>query len=171
MSVAHAQALVPPERWVPLRGDQVVVNRGENWGYFVHRNGFVLHFPLATGRQRIVHYLGRTYDATTPLGYWEAQKHEKKGDRITFGKTGEFWRLFRDGKPTPYGIHDVEASERWMQLPDDERFKTYGCVAMGTESIDLFRDTFEQDDHDVKVWVMANEGEAQAKIAEIVHGT
>ncbi|MBI3619510.1 L,D-transpeptidase [Candidatus Peregrinibacteria bacterium] len=155
---------------MPLSRDEIVVNREDNRVSFVHRNGFVLEVPGATGQRGAVFYLGHRYQALTPLGEWDAKSYEIKSDHVTFGEAGEFWRLFRNGKPTPYGIHDVEASGRWMQLPDDERFKTYGCIAMGTDSIALFRDTFEQDNHDVKVWVVANDEQAQAKIAEIIAG-
>ncbi|MBI3331931.1 hypothetical protein HYZ99_03145 [Candidatus Peregrinibacteria bacterium] len=132
---------VPETRWQPEAGDVLLIDTKENVGYLVHRDGVFTTFRLATGQRRVVSYIGRTYDATTPEKSWVAQSPvEFKGDRITFGAEGRFLRLWDDGERTPYGIHPHLYNER--MLAKDDRFESMGCIIVSDAMMQVIEDTF-----------------------------
>jgi hypothetical protein len=102
---ATALAQEAQSMWEPQKADVFVVDVPHGMGYLVHENGEYISFPVATGRKEIVHYLGRTYNAETPLRTWVAKQKQIQNDRITFGVSGRFIRLFRGAEGSPYGIH------------------------------------------------------------------
>jgi len=132
---ASAQTLLPQEvpptlleEWQAQSGDGFVVDTKENMGYLVHRDGGYASFPVVTGQRRTVRYIGRTYDAATPNRSWMALSKETKGDRITFGKLGMFFRLFRYGsiEETSYGIHAHAYGDTMLGRTD--RYRSMGCI-------------------------------------------
>lgn len=127
--------------WEPAIGDTFVVDVGTNTGYLVHEDGRSLSFPVATGRKEYVHYIGRYYKANTPIRTWTAEQKQIKGDRRTFGVSGRFIRLFRDGENSPYGIHSYFKVADWMQ--EDERYFSMGCVVVTEEIMDVIEKTFD----------------------------
>lgn len=131
----------PVEDWTPLPGDAFIVDTKLNMGYLLHGDGGYTSFKVATGQRRVVRYIGRTYNATTPVRRWAGLKVETKGDRITFGKEGTFLRLFYKNENTPYGIHSHAYWEK--MLSDEERFKSMGCVIVSDDMLDVILKTFE----------------------------
>ena len=83
---------VPRDTWKPEVGDRLIVDTNDNMGYLIHPDGVYLEFKVATGQRRVVRYIGRTYDATTPEESWVAKSLHIKADRITFGPNGHFPR-------------------------------------------------------------------------------
>ena len=133
---------VSPAGWQPEIGDVFVADTRENKGYLIHRDGVYIEFPIATGKRSTVYYIGRMYNATTPTAHWKAKSLHVKGDRITFGKTGEFLRLYKNGTDsTPYGIHGHAYSQR--MLADDARFRSMGCVIVSDDVFEVIQRTFE----------------------------
>ena len=98
--------LIPLDQWVPEAGDRLIVDTEQNVGYLVHESGNYTKMKVGSGKRQVVRYIGRVYNATTPEKYWVVKSTHIQGDRITFGKTGRFLRLYKDGDThTAYGIH------------------------------------------------------------------
>lgn len=150
----------PLADWQPQRGDSFVADTENNIGYLVHRNGEFATFSIATGQRRVVRYIGRTYNASTPNASWRVLSNEVKGDRITFGKQGRFLRLSKlDGNEperTPYGIH----SHAYIQkmLSDELRYKSMGCVLVSEDVLDVVIDTYNLNDQSLDVFTVSGLG-------------
>lgn len=149
LSIVSANSLpseLPPtriEEWRPILGDSFVVDTLSNIGYLVHADGGYTSFPVVTGQRRVVRYIGRVYDATTPTRTWIVRSQEVKGDRITFGRQGKFLRLFKgsDDDRTPYGIHSHAYAEQ--MLLGQDRFRSMGCIIVSDPVLDVLVATFE----------------------------
>ena len=110
-------------------------------GYLIHDDGEQLSFPVASGRNEYVSYIGRYYKAATPIRSWTAEQKQIKGDRRTFGISGRFIRLFRSGESSPYGIHSYYKVADWMQ--EEKRFFSMGCIVVTEEVMDIIEWTFD----------------------------
>lgn len=139
-SVAAGSGTADVATWQPATGDTFVVDVASNTGYLVHANGEQLSFPVATGRKGYVSYIGRHYKAETPIRTWTAEQAEIKGDRRTFGVSGRFIRLFRNGENSPYGIHSYYKEKEWMNA--DGRYFSMGCIIVTEEMMDMLQKTF-----------------------------
>lgn len=158
-SLPSEQAPTNIEEWQPIAGDSFVVDTEENIGFLVHADGGYTSFPVVTGQHRVVRYIGRVYDATTPVRTWTALTQEVKGDRITFGKRGLFLRLFRSGDDrTPYGIHSHAYAEKMLGSID--RYRSMGCIIVSDSVLDILVATYDLNEQRlsvVTVYGMANE--------------
>lgn len=136
-------------RWEPRAGDKVIVDTKNNQGYIIHTDGLYINFPVATGQRKWVYYIGRSYNASTPNWDWEAQTLHHKWDKVTFGPSGRFLRLYKDGEiNTAYGFHEYRTDEEMFGTPeepfaDTERYKSMGCVILTAEMMDLVVATWE----------------------------
>lgn len=129
--------------WELRDGDSLIIDTQHNIGYLRHRDGSYAEFRVATGQRRVVAYIGRVYNATTPVGSWVVTSRHTKGDRITFGPTGSFLRMYRDGQEyTSYGIHGHARSVD--MLTQDVRFESMGCIIVSEEVMRVLEQTFEQ---------------------------
>jgi len=162
-SSALAADAVPVSRWEAQAGDVFLVDVPQNMGYLIHENGEFLPFPVATGRKAVVRYIGRTYQADTPIRTWTAEQKQIKGDRRTFGVSGRFIRLFRDGESSPYGIHSYFKIADWMR--EDERYFSMGCIVVTEEMLDVIEKTFTLNDQNMTV-ITTND--AQAVLQDLV---
>jgi len=107
----------------------------------MHLDGRYVRFPLITGQRRRVYYIGRSYNATTPAWDWVVQSEDIKGDRITFGPTGRFLRLYQDGEEhTAYGIHEHAAEE--VMFARESRFGSMGCIIVRSAMMDILEATY-----------------------------
>ncbi|MFA5800611.1 MAG: L,D-transpeptidase family protein [Candidatus Peribacteraceae bacterium] len=136
---------VPPtplEEWQAQPGDDFVVDTKENMGYLMHRDGGYVAFPVVTGQRRTVRYIGRTYDAATPNRSWMVLSKETKGDRITFGKLGTFFRLFKHGsiEETSYGIHAHANGDTMLRRTD--RYRSMGCIIVSDVVLSIIAITY-----------------------------
>lgn len=130
--------------WQPEPGDRLVVDTAANEGYIIHSDGRYLRLDVVTGQKRYVSYIGRYYFAKTPDWDWEAQSLDVKGDRVTFGDTGRFLRLYKDGdERTAYGIHGHRDEDIMFAAPADERFRSMGCIIVTDNDLDLLLETWE----------------------------
>ncbi len=143
--------------WQPTAGDVFVVDVPKNTGYLVHENGETLPFPVATGRKETVRYIGRSYRAETPIRTWTAEQMQIKGDRRTFGVSGRFIRLFRNGENSPYGIHSYYKVSEWMQ--EDNRYFSMGCIVVTEDIMDIMEKTFTVNEEKMIV-ITTNDAEA-----------
>lgn len=147
--------------WAPETGDSFLVDRDSNVGYLLHKKGGFTSFTLATGQRRVVRYIGRTYNATTPLASWKALSREIKGDRITFGKSGRFLRLSMEEESglerTPYGIHSHAYIQAMLQAND--RYRSMGCILVADEVLDIIIETFERNGNTLDVQTVAGLGD------------
>lgn len=125
-----------------------MVDTQANMGYLIHPNGQYAQFPVATGQRRIVRYIGMTYNAATPTMKWVVESSEIKGDRITFGPTGRFLRLYDEGEKTAYGIHEYAYEQRMFE---GDRFGSMGCIVTKSFIMDLLERTFAVNEGKIKV--------------------
>ncbi len=140
VSLAVASPAVPQTAWVPESGDHLVLDTQKNMGYLMHRDGRYLAFRIVTGQKRYVRYIGLSYFAGTPQGDFDIQSRHIKGDRITYGPTGRFLRMYKDGAFTHYGVHE-HAREDEM-FADGERFRSMGCIIVKSRIMDILDETF-----------------------------
>lgn len=141
---------VKADDWQPLPGDRLVVDTKENVGFLVHENGAYTGFPVLTGQRRTVHYIGRTYNATTPVARWTVKDKEVKGRSTTFGETGLFLRLLKNGNErTAYGIHSHLQFQ--LMLDQGNRYRSMGCILVSEEILQLIKTTFEQNGNTLEV--------------------
>jgi hypothetical protein len=139
---AGAPAEIPLTLWSPQAGDRFLVDTKNNVGYLFHDSGEYTSFQLITGQQRVVHYIGLTYNAATPVGEWLAKSKHIQPDRITYGKHGKFLRLYEDGEEyTHYGIHTHAYVEE--MLDSDNHFRSMGCVIVSDDLYHLIERTWE----------------------------
>lgn len=165
-ALAAVEPSSTPAGWTARAGDVFVVDVAENIGYLVHDDGGVLSFPVATGRKAYVSYIGRYYRAETPIRKWTAEQKQIKGDRRTFGVSGRFIRLYRDGENSPYGIHSYFKVGDWMQ--EDERYFSMGCIVVTEEMMDVLEKTFDANQKKMTVVTTNNVRNALESIA--THG-
>lgn len=137
--VAYA---ISEERWEMQEGDKVIVDTLNNEGYIFHEDGRYLQFPIVTGQRRYVSYIGRYYFAATPNRYWVVEDMDIKWDRVTFGPSGRFLRLFWDGENTAYGFHEHRDEVEMFSAEAKGRYRSMGCVIVETDTMDLLVNTF-----------------------------
>ena len=171
-SVPHQTAF---EEWTSEVGDRFLVDTQQNEGYLIHEDGEYVRFPVVTGQNRYVYYIGRGYKATTPAWNWVSTEMTIKGDHLTFGPSGRFLRLFKNGNErTAYGIHEYGREEDLFSPESSERFRSMGCVIVQQSMMDLLVETFEkngnrlevktqfgglQDQNQIVSWFSPNAGE------------
>ncbi len=139
---AHPAAVANSD-WQPMVGDRFIVDTTENAGYLIRSDSSsYTTFPVITGQRRVVHYIGRTYDARTPNQRWVVKTRHIKGDRITYGPTGRFLRMYKDGQEyTSYGIHEHRSEQR--MFAENERYQSMGCIIVKTAIMDVVEATYE----------------------------
>ncbi|MDP7645869.1 MAG: hypothetical protein QF400_01780 [Candidatus Peribacteraceae bacterium] len=137
-------------QWQPRIGDKMLIDTKGNFGYLIHSDGKYYRFSLVTGQRKYVSYIGRYYNAATPNWNWRAKSLEIKGDRVTFGPSGRFVRLFKDGNEhTAYGIHEYKYEDRIFQSPG--RYGSMGCIVVRKPIMDIIEKTFEVNEGDFEV--------------------
>lgn len=158
MSTTPVAYEVSAAHWTPEPGDKVIVDTLANEGFLMHTDGTYMRFPVVTGQRRWVYYIGRSYNASTPNWHWVAKSLHIKGDRVTFGPTGRFLRLYKDGETnTAYGFHEYRTDEEMFENDDgslaaaEDRFRSMGCVIVKTAMMDLIVKTWEQNGEELEV--------------------
>lgn len=138
---AHPVA-IPLSDWTPEAGDHLLVDTEDNTGYLLRAdNSLYTEFPVITGQKRVVTYIGRTYNAETPNWHWVVKSRHIKGDHTTFGPTGRFLRLYRDGEEyTAYGIHEHRSEVR--MFGEKDRYQSMGCVIVQRSVLDIIEATY-----------------------------
>lgn len=132
---------VPLSAWEPLPGAVFLVDTKETLGYLMNPDGEYAVVPVLTGQNRVVHYLGRTYTATTPERMWTVESIDTQTDRITFGKEGTFLRLFTDKKTaTSYGIHSHAYVDRMIASGD--HYRSFGCILVTKDVLDKLQEAY-----------------------------
>ncbi len=127
--------------WTPEIHDTFIADTESNMGYIVHENGDYTMFRIGSGQQKKVHYMGITYDASTPVEHWAVKSTKIQTDRITFGESGFFMRLWRDNEETAYGIHATENIKDI--LASNDRYKSMGCILVSNDILDILKKTYE----------------------------
>jgi hypothetical protein len=142
-SSAEAARLISPDDWVPQSGDHFYVDLDANWGYILHPDSAdILAFPVATGIEGTIRWLGMTYNAKTPEARWVTKTSHIQSDRFTFGPTGYFLRLYKNGDQyTRYGVHSHASVEQWLTL--EKRYKSAGCIIVNEQILQILKTTFE----------------------------
>ena len=130
------------DEWHPTVGDQILIDTQNNVGYLVHPDGRFLRFLIVTGQRKFVCYIGRCYNAATPNWNWIVKSKHIKGDRITFGPTGRFIRLYKDGdEHTAYGIHEYAYEDTMFSR--NKRFGSMGCIIVKQTMMDVIEKTYD----------------------------
>ncbi len=167
LSAAAKTVVIPVEsapvtvaEWQPHSGDSFIVDTQENMGYLLHPEGGFTQFPVATGQQRVVWYLKRSYNASTPNKEWTVLKEDTQTDRVTFGKDGRFLRLTDDKNnySTPYGIHSHLYIERMLASPS--RYFSLGCILVSEDMLTTIIKTFHINGNRLNVVTVDGFGEA-----------
>ncbi len=139
-----------PALWVPQKGDFLLVEVDSHQGYLTREDGSQSYrFPVLTGQNRMVWYLGRYYFAATPLYDFEAKALDIKEDRVTFGNSGRFLRLYKKGEATPYGIHPYKYFEENFKA--GKGYVSMGCILVQEGDMDLITKTWEENGESLKV--------------------
>ena len=133
---------ISENRWRMQEGDRVIIDTKTNEGFLFHTDGRYLRFPIVTGQRRFVSYIGRYYNASTPNWHWTAKSMDIKGDRVTFGPSGRFLRLYKDGDRTAYGFHEHRDELEMFEEGAEERFRSMGCIIVQTDTMNLLVNTF-----------------------------
>jgi hypothetical protein len=163
--VTHSQELVTPvvtatsiinwqraeiSEYVSSAGDYLIVYLPTGTAYLANDTTKIYaQFSVLSGQPKNVHYIGRYYFAATPEQEWEIKSMDTKKDRVTFGKTGKFYRLYEDGKSTPYGIHGYKYAAKLIEKGDV--YASMGCVIVPEEVLPLIDNSFKSDNKDFKV--------------------
>ena len=138
-------------KWKISEGDRFLVDIETNQGFLVHKNGWYYQFPIVTGQQRHVYYIGRSYFAQTPSEDWVVKKLDRKRPgTVTFGRTGRFFRLYIDGeKRTAYGIHGHRDAE--FMINSNMRYRSMGCILVNETMLDVIQKTYEKNGEELHV--------------------
>lgn len=145
-----SSAFIPVQEWVPMQHDRFIADTEANMGYIVHNDGSYTEFRIGSGQQKTVHYMGITYDASTPLAHWEVKSTTIQTDHGTFGPTGFFLRLYQNGTEyTSYGIHSTGNINDI--LAGNDRYKSMGCLLVSNTVLDLLKKTYELNGDDLDV--------------------
>lgn len=139
---AASPASMQTSSWRAERGDSLVIDTERNMGYLMHGDGRYIAFRIVTGQRRYVRYIGISYFAGTPDGDYVIRSRHIKGDRITYGPSGRFLRMYRDDEFTHYGIHE-HASEEEM-FAEGERYRSMGCIIVKSRILDILDETFNK---------------------------
>ncbi len=131
---------IPLDQWEAEAGDRFIADTQENTGYIVHESGNYTSMRIGSGKKQVVRYIGKVYNAATPSDYWVVKSTHIHGDRITFGKTGRFMRLYIDGKSTAYGIHATDNIDDILAA--DDRYKSMGCILVSNAVLDILEETY-----------------------------
>lgn len=131
-------------------GIHFLVDTKENMGYIINDKGQYALIKVATGQNKVVHYLGQTYNALTPSEHWTAKTFHTQSDRITFGPKGKFLRLYRDGTEyTAYGIHSYAYIKDFLK--EDDRYRSMGCVLVDDDVMEYLVDAFKKNGNKLEV--------------------
>lgn len=142
LTTAHMlQSSTPLGLWEPMSGDSLLVDTRDNMGYLIHADGSFTAFDVVTGQRRVVRYIGRTYNAATPQSEWTMRSVHIKGDRMTYGKTGRFFRLYDEDGETAYGVHGYGNEDEIFG--GDTRFRSMGCVIVREHILNVIERTYE----------------------------
>ncbi len=148
-----AATVLMPSEWVPEYGDQLFVDVSANMGYLLHRDARYMPFKVATGLQRTIYYNHTLYYAQTPAAFWVAKDRVIQLDNVNFGPTRRFFRLYRNGDTrTAYGIHGHKSIEEWLKSP--MRYRSYGCIVVAEETLDIIERTYALNDNSLIVTTM-----------------
>ena len=133
---------IPLSQWVPQSGAVFLVDTKDAVGYLINTDGSYTAVPVILGQNKSVHYLGRTYLATTPEASWVVKEVDEQGDRITFGKDGTFLRLYKNGTTsTSYGIHTHAYID--TMLASDSKYYSLGCILVTKNVLDILQNMYE----------------------------
>lgn len=139
--------------WYPQQGDYFVADVTNNIGYLMHLDGTSYSFPIITGQTRYVYYLGRYYYGATPVRSWEMKSIDIKDDRVTFGPTGRFLRLYFRGESTSYGIHGHRDTK--FMLESGDLYRSYGCIIVEERILDMIEKIYKNNDNYLRVETFA----------------
>jgi len=162
---AYAEEMTVTD-WQPEAADEIFVDVSANIGYILHENGDYISFPVATGLQKQIYWVGKKYFAATPVDSWVIQARDIQIDKVMFGKTGRFFRLYVDGGKTSYGIHGYAYFQKWLE--EDDRYKSYGCIVVSEAILDIVDATYVKAGKTIRVTTMSGSEEFFAKI-EMTH--
>lgn len=141
---------VSNDAFVPLKGDYMVADTENGVGYLIHSGSKrYTSFPLLSGQKRRICYAGRCYDATTPDRTWYVKEKNIQLNRVMFGKTGEFLRLYFEDGRTLYGIHGHKYFQN--MLDKGNIFRSFGCLLVADDVLDLIEGSYLANGNELKV--------------------
>lgn len=103
-------------------------------GYIVSQKQVLDKFDILSGQKRVVTYIGLTYYAETPVKEWYIENIESKADKMTFGESGRFARLFDTVEGTNYGIHPYKYFDK--EIEAGNQYVSMGCVLVSEDTMD-----------------------------------
>lgn len=131
-------------------GDRLVADLQNSVGYLINdTTNYYTSFPLMSGQKRHVCYIGRCYFAGTPTQTWQVREKNIQRDRVTFGPSGEFLRLYNNGKRTAYGIHGYKYFAQ--EIDKGTKFLSMGCLLVSDSVLDIIEASFLANGGDLEV--------------------
>lgn len=129
--------------WEASEGDFLTVDLSTNTGYLNSLDGTVAEFPVVSGQKNVVNYIGLRYWAETPQRSWVIKNATIKPDRVTFGNTGSFLRMWDANGFTHYGIHAYRYGEGLLSLEEDNRYQSMGCILVSESVLDKIEEVLD----------------------------
>ena len=81
----------------------------------------------------------------TPETDWVVKEKNIQPNRVIFGETGEFLRMYKNGDiRTGYGIHNYKFFE--YEIENGRKFLSLGCILVSAEVHDMIEESFLAND-------------------------
>ena len=132
MSIGMANAgtwrHVPVLTLTPSEGDRFLVDIDNALGYIVNNNNLTYSaFPLMTGALR----------TPTPEETWVVKELNIQPNRVIFGDSGEFLRMYRGegAQRTGFGIHGYKYFQK--EIEGGRKFLSLGCILVADNVHDV----------------------------------
>lgn len=121
------------DKFEPSEGDYFLVDIDDALGYLVNddKKTYTV-FPIMSG--------GR--GTPTPRQEWYVKEKNIQSNRIFFGETGEFLRMYsNDGNTrTGYGIHNYAYFEE--EIEKGTKYLSWGCIMVSAEMEDIIEESY-----------------------------
>lgn len=130
------------DKYEPREGDYFLVDIDDALGYLVN-DGYMTYtvFPIMSGATR----------TPTPEEEWVVKEKNIQSNRIVFGETGEFLRMYKnDGDTrTGYGIHNYAYFEE--EIEKGTKYLSLGCILVSADIHDLIEESYLANGENMKM--------------------
>ncbi|NIA01951.1 MAG: hypothetical protein GWP15_01060 [Nitrospirae bacterium] len=130
------------DNFVVSEGDYFLVDIDDAFGYLINDdNKTYTVFPVMTGALR----------TPTPENEWIIKEKNIQSNRVIFGKTGEFLRMYLDdgNTRTGYGIHGYGYFAE--EIEKGTKFLTLGCILVADNIHDLLEESYLINNENMRV--------------------
>lgn len=129
------------KEFTPSVGDYFLVDVSNAVGYLINDGSrYYTDFPIMTG----------SLSTPTPYKEWVVLDKNIQRNRVTFSESGEFFRMYIDGKTrTSYGIHGYAYFND--EIEKGRKFLSLGCVLVADDVLDLLEESYILNNNSLRV--------------------